>query len=178
MAETQHTHIETELSRDLGLISALAIGVGTMIAAGIFSLSGLAIKAVGSAAIVSFLIAAFVALFTALTYCEFVSIYPNSGEGYLYARKTFSAPLAFLVGWALFLGYAASCGFYLATFSSYFIEFVYHLPYRINRRNRRFDFADFAQCQRNKRKRGISGRRDDYKSYSVDLAGHRRFQQY
>ena len=129
MAENTHAHIETELSRDLGLISALAIGVGTMIAAGIFSLSGLAIKAVGSAAIVSFLLAAFVALFTALTYCEFVSIYPNSGEGYLYARKTFSAPLAFLVGWALFLGYASSCAFYLATFSSYFIEFVYHLSY-------------------------------------------------
>lgn len=129
MSNFEDTHIETELSRDLGLISALAIGVGTMIAAGIFSLSGLAIKAVGSAAIVSFLLAAMVALFTALTYCEFVSIYPNSGEGYLYARKTFSAPLAFLVGWALFLGYASSCGFYLATFSSYFVEFVYHLSY-------------------------------------------------
>ena len=127
MAEQIQAHIETELSRDLGLISALAIGVGTMIAAGIFSLSGLAIQAVGSAAILSFVLAAFVALFTALTYCEFVSIYPNSGEGYLYARKTFSAPLAFLVGWALFLGYASSCGFYLATFSSYFVEFVYHL---------------------------------------------------
>lgn len=129
MAENKHINIETELSRDLGLISALAIGVGTMIAAGIFSLSGLAIQNVGSAAILSFALAAVVALFTALTYCEFVSIYPDSGEGYLYARKTFSAPLAFLVGWALFLGYASSCGFYLATFSSYFVEFVYHLDY-------------------------------------------------
>ncbi len=129
MAENKHIEIETELSRDLGLISALAIGVGTMIAAGIFSLSGLAIQNVGSAAILSFVLAAVVALFTALTYCEFVSIYPDSGEGYLYARKTFSAPLAFLVGWALFLGYASSCGFYLATFSSYFVEFVYHLSY-------------------------------------------------
>lgn len=129
MGQNTQINIETELSRDLGLISALAIGVGTMIAAGIFSLSGLAIQAVGSAAIVSFLLAAAVALFTALTYCEFVSIYPNSGEGYLYARKTFSAPLAFLVGWSLFLGYASSCGFYLATFSSYFVEFVYHLSY-------------------------------------------------
>lgn len=129
---TENAHqikIETELSRDLGLVSALAIGVGTMIAAGIFSLSGLAIKSVGSAAIISFLLAAVVALFTALTYCEFVSIYPNSGEGYLYARKTFSAPLAFLVGWALFLGYTSSCGFYLATFSSYFMEFVWHTPF-------------------------------------------------
>ncbi len=129
MAESKKINIETELSRDLGLVSALAIGVGTMIAAGIFSLSGLAIQNVGSAAILSFVLAAVVALFTALTYCEFVSIYPDSGEGYLYARKTFSAPFAFLVGWALFLGYASSCGFYLATFSSYFVEFVYHLSY-------------------------------------------------
>jgi amino acid transporter/nucleotide-binding universal stress UspA family protein len=128
VAENKHINIETELSRDLGLISALAIGVGTMIAAGIFSLSGLAIQNVGSAAILSFLLAAVVALFTALTYCEFVSIYPNSGEGYLYARKTFSPPLAFLVGFALFLGYASSCGFYLATFSSYFAEFIWHAP--------------------------------------------------
>ncbi len=129
VAKNKHINIETELNRDLGLISALAIGVGTMIAAGIFSLSGLAIQNVGSAAILSFVLAAVVALFTALTYCEFVSVYPDSGEGYLYARKTFSAPLAFLVGWALFLGYASSCGFYLATFSSYFVEFVYHLSY-------------------------------------------------
>lgn len=81
--------IQAELSRDLGLISALAIGVGTMIAAGIFTLSGLAIRNVGSAAILSFLLAAVVATFTALAYCEFVSIHPESGEGYLYARKTF-----------------------------------------------------------------------------------------
>jgi APA family basic amino acid/polyamine antiporter len=93
-------NIQTELSRDMGLNMALAIGVGTMIAAGIFTLSGLAIRNVGSAAILSFVLAALVATFTALTYCEFVSIYPRSGEGYLYARKTFSAPLAYFVGWA------------------------------------------------------------------------------
>ena len=90
--------IETELSRDLGLTSALAIGIGTMIAAGIFTLSGLAINNVGSGAIVSFILAAIVATFTALTYCEFVSIYPQTGEGYLYARKTFAAPVAYFVG--------------------------------------------------------------------------------
>ena len=119
--------VETELSRDLGLTSALAIGIGTMIAAGIFTLSGLAIRNVGSAAIVAFLLAAFVAIFTALTYCEFVSIYPKTGEGYLYARKTFAAPLAYFVGWALFLGYTSSCAFYIASLSSYFNEFIYHL---------------------------------------------------
>ena len=115
------------LSRDLGLVSALAIGTGTMIAAGIFTLSGLAVGYVGSAAIVSFLLAALVAAFTALTYCEFTSIYPFSGEGYLYARKTFPPLLAYLVGWCLLLGYASSCAFYIASLSSYFNEFIWHV---------------------------------------------------
>ena len=116
------------LSRDLGLVSALAIGTGTMIAAGIFTLSGLAVGHVGSAAIVSFLLAALVAAFTALTYCEFTSIYPSSGEGYLYARKTFPPLLAYLVGWCILLGYASSCAFYIASLSTYFNEFIWHLP--------------------------------------------------
>jgi len=126
--ERPDLHIETELSRDLGLTSALAIGVGTMIAAGIFTLSGLAVRDVGSAAIVSFLLAAVVALFTALTYCEFVSIYPESGEGYLYARRTFRGPVAYFVGWLLFLGYTSSCAFYIASLSSYFCEFIWETP--------------------------------------------------
>ena len=116
------------LSRDLGLVSALAIGTGTMIAAGIFTLSGLAVGYVGSAAIVSFLLAAVVAAFTALTYCEFTSIYPFSGEGYLYARKTFPPLLAYLVGWCILLGYSSSCAFYIASLSTYFNEFVWHAP--------------------------------------------------
>ncbi|MEE9241343.1 MAG: amino acid permease, partial [bacterium] len=121
--------IQTELSRDLGLTSALAIGVGTMVAAGIFTLSGLAVRNVGSAAVISFFLAAVVAAFTALTYCEFSSIYPESGEGYLYARKTFPPPLAYLVGWALLLGYTSSCAFYISSLSSYFQEFVWRTPY-------------------------------------------------
>lgn len=126
--EINNNNIHTELGRDLGLPSALAIGVGTMIAAGIFTLSGLAVRNVGSAAILSFLLAAVVATFTALTYCEFVSIYPESGEGYFYARKTFSSPLAYLVGWALFLGYTSSCAFYLSSLSSYYNEFIREMP--------------------------------------------------
>ena len=107
-------------------MSALAIGTGTMIAAGIFTLSGLAVGYVGSAAIVSFLLAALVAAFTALTYCEFTSIYPRSGEGYLYARETFPSLVAYLVGWCLLLGYASSCAFYVASLSTYFNEFIWH----------------------------------------------------
>jgi amino acid transporter/nucleotide-binding universal stress UspA family protein len=120
--------VRTELSRDLGLVSALAIGIGTMIAAGIFTLSGLAIGYVGSAAIVAFCLAGAVALLTALSYCEFSSIYPESGAGYLYARKTFAPPVAYIVGWCLLLGYTASCAFYLTSLSAYFNEFVWSSP--------------------------------------------------
>lgn len=120
--------VGTELGRDLGLPAALSIGVGTMIAAGIFTLSGLAVSQVGSAAIVAFLLAGVAALLTALPYCEFASIYPDSGGGYLYARKTFAPPLAYLVGWCLLLAYTASCGFYIASLSVYFVEFIWRAP--------------------------------------------------
>ena len=129
--EADDAAIETELSRDLGLVSTLAIGVGTMVAAGIFTLSGLAVGYVGSAAIVSFLLAAVVATFTALTYCEFTSIYPESGEGYLYARRTFPALIAYMVGWCLLMGYTASCAFYIASLSSYFNEFIWDSPFEM-----------------------------------------------
>jgi basic amino acid/polyamine antiporter, APA family len=100
-----------------------------MIAAGIFTLSELAVRNVGSAAIVSFPLAAIVTTFTALTYCEFVSIYPQSGEGYLYARKTLRPAFAYFVGWALILGYTSSCAFYIASLSSYFYEFIWKTPF-------------------------------------------------
>ena len=119
-----------ELPRELGFVSALAIGVGTMIAAGIFTLSGLAVQQVGSGAVVSFVIAACVALFTALSYCEFSSLYPTSGEGYLYAHKSLTPTLAWVVGFSLLLGYTASCAFYLSSLSEYFQEFIYHAPWQ------------------------------------------------
>ena len=73
--------VEAELDRDIGIVGAVALGVGTMIAAGIFVLSGLAVSNVGAAAIIAFLAAAVVASFTAFAYAEFVSIYPRAAVG-------------------------------------------------------------------------------------------------
>lgn len=70
-----------------------------MIAAGIFVLSGLAVSNVGTVAIVSFLIAAVIASFTAAAYGEFSSIYPESGGGYMYVANTFSeTDLTYIMG--------------------------------------------------------------------------------
>ncbi|MDY6780904.1 MAG: amino acid permease, partial [Halobacteria archaeon] len=109
------SQVETELDRDLGIVSAVALGVGTMIAAGIFVLSGLAVSNVGAMAIVAFLIAAVVASFTAFAYAEFAAIYPESGGGYAYVANTFDTDLTYIVGWSMILGYPASAAFYLAS---------------------------------------------------------------
>lgn len=117
--------IETELDRDIGIVGAIALGVGTMIAAGIFVLSGLAVSNVGAAAIVSFLLAALVASFTAFAYAEFASIYPESGGGYMYVANVFDSDLTYIVGWTMILGYPASAAFYLASFSDWFYQFMF-----------------------------------------------------
>ena len=117
--------VEEELDREIGFVGAAAIGVGTMIAAGIFVLSGLAVSNVGAAAIVSFLLAAIVAGFTAAAYGEFSSIYPESGGGYMYVANTFDTDLTYIMGWTMILGYPASAAFYLASFSEWFFRFIY-----------------------------------------------------
>ncbi|MFC6733854.1 APC family permease [Haladaptatus sp. DYSN1] len=123
--------VSNELDRDIGLVGAIALGVGTMIAAGIFVLSGLAVSNVGAAAIISFLLAGVVAGFTALAYAEFASLYPESGGGYAYVANVFDSDLTYIVGWSIILGYPASAAFYLASFASWFERFIYpalHIP--------------------------------------------------
>jgi amino acid transporter len=116
--------VSTELNRELGIWGAMALGVGTMIAAGIFVLSGLAVSNVGTVAIVAFLIAAVVASFTAFAYAEFAAIYPESGGGYMYVANVFDSDLTYIVGWSMILGYPASAAFYLASFSDWFHDFL------------------------------------------------------
>ncbi|ODR81016.1 amino acid permease [Haladaptatus sp. W1] len=114
-----------EHTRTLGFKVAFALGLGTMIAAGIFSLSGTAVAAVGSSAIISFVIAAVIASITAYTYSEFASIYSENGGGYLFSSRTFEEDrLLFAIGSSLFLGYCATTAFYLATMGEWFHQFI------------------------------------------------------
>lgn len=117
--------VSEELDRNIGLLGALAIGIGTMIAAGIFVLSGLAVSNVGTVAILSFIIAAIVAGFTAGAYAEFSSVYRESGGGYMYVSETFDAEWTYIMGWTMIVGYPASAAFYLASFSDWFYRFMY-----------------------------------------------------
>ncbi|MBX0323687.1 amino acid permease [Halomicroarcula sp. F13] len=115
-----------EHTRTLDFKIAFAIGLGTMIAAGIFSLSGTAVAAIGSSAVIAFVIAALIAGVTAAAYSEFASIYSENGGGYLFCSRTFEDRdlLTYGIGMSLFLGYTGTTAFYLATMDEWFFEFV------------------------------------------------------
>lgn len=115
-----------EHTRTLDFKIAFAIGLGTMIAAGIFSLSGTAVAAIGSSAVVAFVIAALIAGVTAAAYSEFASIYSENGGGYLFCSRTFEDRdlLPYAIGMSLFLGYTGTTAFYLATMDEWVFEFV------------------------------------------------------
>ena len=115
-----------EHTRTLDFKVAFAIGLGTMIAAGIFSLSGAAVAMIGSSAVIGFVIAAIVAGITAASYSEFASIYSENGGGYLFNSRTFEQRrlLTYGVGASLFLGYTGTTAFYLATMDEWFVRFI------------------------------------------------------
>ena len=115
-----------EHTRTLDFKIAFAIGLGTMIAAGIFSLSGTAVAAIGSSAVIAFVIAAVIAGITAAAYSEFASIYSENGGGYLFCSRTFEEQdlLTYGIGMSLFLGYTGTTAFYLATMDHWVFRFV------------------------------------------------------
>jgi len=112
---------------ELGLLAATAIGVGTMIAAGVFVLSGLAVANVGAVAVVSFVLAALVGSVTALAYAEFATVYPENGGAYTYVYHALDGEWTYLVGWAMSLGYPASAAFYMVSFSRWTERFLYDI---------------------------------------------------
>ncbi len=109
----------------LGLLDATMVGIGAMIGAGIFVLTGLAARIAGPAALLVFVLNGGVTLFTALSYAELASAIPKNGGGYAYIRETFSAPIAFVMGWTRWFTYMAAGALYALGFSSNFIEFIH-----------------------------------------------------
>jgi amino acid transporter/nucleotide-binding universal stress UspA family protein len=120
------TSPETEVTfaRDLGLFDATMIGIGAMIGAGIFVLTGIAAGEAGPAALLAFALNGLVTLLTALAYAELASAYPKSGGGYAFILKAFPGPAGFASGWMLWFCYIIACALYALGFGSYFWEFI------------------------------------------------------
>lgn len=80
--------VEVDLARDVGFFEAFAIGLGTMIGAGIFILPSIAAAAAGSASILSFIGGGMISLLTALSLSELSTSMPLTGGSYTYIRSS------------------------------------------------------------------------------------------
>jgi amino acid transporter len=114
---------EREPTVSLGLLDATMVGIGAMIGAGIFVLTGLATDIAGPAAIVAFALNGGVTTFTALSYAELAAAIPRNGGGYAYVREVFSAPVSFVMGWTRWFTYMIAGSLYALGFASNFVEF-------------------------------------------------------
>lgn len=112
------------LVRTLGPMQLIMMGIGAIIGAGIFVLTGTASVHAGPAVAISFLVALIPCFFAALCYAEFSSIIPSSGGAYSYTYHTMGEFLAWVIGWCLTLEYLFSCGTLGVGFSNYLVSLL------------------------------------------------------
>jgi amino acid transporter/nucleotide-binding universal stress UspA family protein len=102
-----------ELQRDLGFWSALTIGAGTMIGAGIFLLAGRAIELAGPGAMLSYLFAGVICMLTAAAAAELATGMPTSGGDYYFVSRSLGAALGAVSGVGIWLSLTVAIAFYL-----------------------------------------------------------------
>ncbi len=120
---------EHTLKRTLGPVSLTALGVGAIIGAGIFVLSGLGAHYAGPGLMLSFVISGLGCAFAGLCYAEFAALIPLAGSAYTYAYAALGELIAWIIGWDLTLEYAMGASTVSSGWSNHFIEFlqIFHL---------------------------------------------------
>ncbi|MGD1042544.1 MAG: amino acid permease [Sedimentisphaerales bacterium] len=116
---------DNRLRRVLGPWSLTSLGIGCIIGAGIFVITGYAahFKA-GPALLLSFVVAGMACVFSALCYAEFASMAPVAGSAYTYAYATLGELLAWIIGWDLILEYTVASASVAHGWSKYFQNFI------------------------------------------------------
>jgi len=116
---------EHRLRRVLGPLQLTSLGVGAIIGAGIFIVTGLVAKdKAGPAIMLSFVIAGFACAFAALCYAEFASMVPVAGSAYTYAYATLGEFFAWIIGWDLILEYGVGAASVAHGWSHYCTDFL------------------------------------------------------
>ncbi|MBS7564019.1 amino acid permease [Mucilaginibacter sp. Bleaf8] len=117
---------EGSLKRTLTSFNLVTLGVGAIIGAGLFSLTGLAAaNNAGSAVTISFIIGAIGCAFAGLCYAEFASMIPIAGSAYTYSYATMGEFMAWIIGWDLVLEYALGAATVSISWSQYLIKFLH-----------------------------------------------------
>ena len=116
---------ECELKRSLSAFNLVSLGIGCIVGAGIFSLTGeqTAVYA-GPAILLSFVFAAIACAFAALCYAELASTLPVSGSAYTYAYATLGELAAWIMGWLLILEYGIAASTVAVSWSGYFVSLM------------------------------------------------------
>src|ERR1700691_6755863 len=120
---------EHSLKRTLGVFQLTALGVGAIIGAGIFVLSGLGAHYAGPGLMLSFVISGLGCAFAGLCYAEFAALIPLAGSAYTYAYAALGELLAWIIGWDLTLEYAMGASTVSSGWSNHFVELlqIFHL---------------------------------------------------
>src|SRR5450631_2995091 len=125
--ECEHT-----LKRSLSALNLITLGIGAIIGAGIFVLTGqAAAKYAGPAIALSFVLAGIVCAFAGLCYAEFASIIPIAGSAYTYGYATLGEFVAWIIGWDLVLEYAFGAATVASGWSGYFNSLLEQLHIHI-----------------------------------------------
>jgi basic amino acid/polyamine antiporter, APA family len=116
------------LRRHLGAWGLVSLGIGSIIGAGLFSLSGIAAaENAGPAVTLSFLIAAVACAFAGMCYSELATMIPVAGSAYTYAYATLGELVAWIIGWDLVLEYAVSASAVAVSWTEYLTAFLREL---------------------------------------------------
>jgi basic amino acid/polyamine antiporter, APA family len=118
---------ETHLKKSLGAGNLVALGIGAIIGAGLFSLTGIAAaENAGPGVVFSFILAAIGCAFAGMCYSEFATMIPIAGSAYTYAYATMGELLAWIIGWDLVLEYAVGAATVSVSWSSYITK-LFHM---------------------------------------------------
>lgn|SRR5690554_187891 len=119
---TQQTNIK--LLRSLTLLDAIGIGLGAIIGAGIFVVTGVAAGVSGPSFILGLIIAGIIASFNALSSAQLAASHPNSGGTYEYGYILLNPSLGFSAGWMFLVSKLSAAGVVAIGFGSYFYQLV------------------------------------------------------
>ena len=121
LSEEAREEGEHTLKRSLGALNLITLGIGAVIGAGIFVLTGQAAALhAGPAVALSFVLAGFTCAFAGLCYAEFASIIPIAGSAYTYGYATLGELVAWIIGWDLCLEYAFGAATVASGWAGYF----------------------------------------------------------
>ncbi len=124
MEEAAEEH-EHSLKRALGPINLITLGIGAIIGAGIFVLTGqAAAQSAGPAIVLSFILSGIICAFAGLCYAEFASLIPIAGSAYTYGYATLGEIFAWIIGWDLILEYAFGAATVASGWSGYVVSFL------------------------------------------------------